>query len=142
MNQNMLNTEAPASVILIRFALALVFVGEGIQKFLFPAALGAGRFMKIGIPAPEIMGPFVGVIEIVCGFLILIGFYTRFASIPLIIDMIVAISTTKIPMFFREGIWATLHESRVDFCMLLGSLFFLIAGGGKFSFDYFMSKKR
>jgi putative oxidoreductase len=142
MNEKILRTDASTAVILIRFAMALVFIGEGIQKFLFPAALGVGRFIKIGIPAPEIMGPFVGVVEIVCGLLILSGFYTRLASIPLMIDMIVAISTTKIPMFFREGIWATLHESRVDFCMLLGSIFFLIIGAGKFSIDYMLLKKK
>lgn len=139
--KKILSTDAPASVILIRFILALVFVGEGVQKFLFPAALGVGRFIKIGIPAPEIMGPFVGTVEIVFGFLILLGLCTRLAAIPLIIDMIVAISTTKIPMLFKDGIWPMLHESRVDFSMLLGCIFVLIIGAGSFSLDFIISKK-
>jgi putative oxidoreductase len=134
--KKILSTNAPKSVIFIRSALALVFVGEGLQKFLFPAALGVGRFIKIGIPAPEIMAPFVGVVEIAGGILILFGLYTRLASISLIIDMIVAISTTKIAMLFKDGIWAMLHESRVDFTMLLGCIFLLIVGGGISSLDY------
>lgn len=141
MIKKVLSTDAPALVVLIRLILALVFVGEGVQKFLFPAALGVGRFIKIGIPAPEIMGPFVGIVEIVFGFLILLGLYTRLAAIPLIIDMIVAISTTKIPMLLKDGIWPMLHESRVDFSMLLGCIFLLIIGAGSFSLDFIISKK-
>src|SRR5437867_11104184 len=87
---------APAAVILIRFVVGAVFLSEGIQKFLFAAENGVGRFARIGIPAPEIMAPFVGVAEIACGALTLIGLITRLAAIPLIIDMLVAILSTKI----------------------------------------------
>ena len=73
-----------------------VFLSEGIQKFLFPEDLGAGRFEKIGIPFHEFFGSFVGTFEIVCGLLILVGLLTRLASIPLIIIMLVAIATWKI----------------------------------------------
>ncbi len=141
MNKKILFTDAPSAVVLVRFLVAMVFVGEGIQKFLFPAALGVGRFVKIGIPAPEIMGPFVGAVEILGGLMILFGFYTRLASIALIIDMIVAISTTKIPMLFKDGIWSMLHESRVDFSMFFGCIFLLIIGAGVSSIDYKLSKE-
>ena len=73
-------TGAPAAVILIRFLVGAVFFSEGIQKFLFPEALGAGRFLRIGLPSPEILGPFVGACEIVCGTLLLAGFLTRPAA--------------------------------------------------------------
>src|SRR5438552_3851661 len=116
-------TSAPRSVILVRLIVGAVFLSEGIQKFLFPAALGVGRFIKIGIPAPEIMAPFVGMVEIVCGTLLLLGLLTRLASIPLLIDISVAIATTKVPMFFKQGFWATAHESRVDIDMFLGLIF-------------------
>src|SRR6058998_1919445 len=98
-------TDAPAATVLVRVMTGAVFLSEGIQKFLFPADLAAGRFAKIGIPAPEIMAPFVGVIEIVCGALIIIGLLSRLATIPLIIDMLVAISTTKIPILLGHGYW-------------------------------------
>ena len=137
-----LSTNAPSSIILVRFLIALVFAGEGIQKFLFPQALGTGRFIKIGIPAPEIMAPFVGVVEIAGGLLILFGLFTRFAAIALTINISVAIITTKIPMLFKDGIWPMLHESRVDFSMFFGCIFLLIVGGGLSSIDYKLSKKK
>ncbi len=133
--RRILATDAPAAVLLIRLIVGGVFLSEGIQKFLFPEALGVGRFAKIGIPAPEVMAPFVGVCEIVCGVLFLLGLLTRFAAITMIIDMLVAISTTKVPMLLNEGIWKMAHEARTDWAMLLGSLFLLIVGAGSWSFD-------
>jgi uncharacterized membrane protein YphA (DoxX/SURF4 family) len=119
-----------------------VFLSEGVQKFLFPDALGVGRFVKIGIPAPEIMAPFVGVFEIGCGALLLAGLLTRLAAVPLIIDMVVAIATTKIPMLIKSGFWAMAHEARVDYAMILGCLFLLIVGAGPWSMDANLSKKK
>ena len=133
--QRILTTSAPASVLLIRLIVGAVFLSEGIQKFLFANDLGVGRFIKIGIPAPQVMAPFVGVVEIACGTLIILGLITRLAAIPLIIDMLVAISTTKIPILIRNGFWATAHEARVDYVMLLGSIFLLIVGAGAWSID-------
>src|SRR6266699_4457889 len=103
--QRILTTSAPKSTILIRLVVGAVFLSEGIQKFLFPNDLGVGRFIKIGIPAPQIMAPFVGVIEIVCGTLIIIGLLTRLAAALLIIDILVAISSTKIPILVGHGFW-------------------------------------
>lgn len=123
------------AVLLIRVLVGWVFLSEGIQKFLFPAQLGVGRFEKIGIPAPQIMAPFVGVVEIVCGTLLLIGLLTRLAAIPLLIDITVAIATTKIPMLAKSGVWAMLHEARVDFSMVLGLVFLLITGAGTLSLE-------
>jgi putative oxidoreductase len=128
-------SDAPPAVILIRLIVGGVFLSEGIQKFLYPADLGVGRFAKIGIPSPEIMAPFVGVVEIVCGFLVLIGFLTRIAAIPLIADMLVAIATTKIPILVKSGFWAFAHEARTDYSMLLGAIFLLILGAGAWSLD-------
>jgi len=131
----LLQTRAPAAILLIRLAVGFVFLSEGIQKFLFPDQLGAGRFVKIGIPAPEVMAPFVGCVEIACGSLLLFGLLTRLAAIPLIIDMLVAIGTTKVPILLKSGFWAMAHEARLDFTMLLGCLFLLIAGAGPWSVD-------
>jgi putative oxidoreductase len=126
---------AQASVILVRLLVGWVFFSEGVQKFLFPAALGVGRFAKIGIPAPHFFAPFVGVVEIVCGLLVIVGFLTRLAAIPLAIDISVAIATTKIPMLAKDGFWGTMHEARTDLCMLLGSLFLIAVGSGRLSLD-------
>lgn len=130
-----LEPNAPRATILIRLLVGGVFVAEGIQKFLFPAALGVGRFIKIGIPAPRFFAPFVGIVEIVCGAFLIAGLFTRLVTIPLIIDISVAIATTKIPMLSRAGFWSTVHEARTDYCMLLGLVFLLLVGSGPFSID-------
>jgi uncharacterized membrane protein YphA (DoxX/SURF4 family) len=82
-----------------------VFLSEGIQKFLDPAMHAARRFLKIGIPAPELMGPCVGGVEIVCGALLLVGLLARLAAVPLIINMLVAIISTKLPILLGHGFW-------------------------------------
>lgn len=134
-------TDAPVWTWLIRLSTGAVFLSEGIQKFLFPDTIGAGRFLKIGIPAPEIMGPFVGVVEIVCGSLLLLGLLTRLAAVPLIGVMLVAISTTKIPMLLKDGFWKMAHESRTDFAMLLGCAFLLLVGAGRWSIDAILERR-
>src|SRR5277367_3396589 len=100
------------ALLLIRILVGWVFVSEGVQKFLFPAQLGVGRFEKIGIPLPHVMAPFVGTVEIVCGTLLLIGLFTRLASVPLLGVIVVAIATTKIPMLAKAGVWSMLREAR------------------------------
>jgi putative oxidoreductase len=104
--------------------------------------LGVGRFTKIGIPAPQFFAPFVGVVEIVCGTMLILGLLTRLASLPLLIDISVAIVTTKIPMLSKAGFWATMHEARTDSCMLLGLSFLVIAGSGRFSVDQRLSHRK
>ena len=121
------------ALLLARLAAGCIFLSEGIQKFLFPAALGVGRFAKIGIPSPQVLAPFVGVVEIVYGTLLIVGLLTRLAAVPLIIDMIVAIATTKLPILLKSGFWATAHEARVDFAMLLICLMLAIVGAGPLS---------
>lgn len=127
--------------LLVRLMVGTVFLSEGIQKFLFADSLGTGRFIKIGIPAPEIMAPFVGIVEIGCGTLLLLGLVTRLAAIPLLINMIVAIATTKIPILFVKGFWAMAHEARTDWCMLLGATILVIVGGGQWSLDRRLARR-
>jgi putative oxidoreductase len=140
--------KAPASVVLIRLMVGGVFLTEGILKFLQPDALGAGRFVKIGIPYPQIMGPFVGGVETLCGAMVIIGLLTRLAAIPLLIDISVAILSTKIPILLGKDFWmftlpdlprygflSMMHEARTDFSMVLGLLFLLGVGAGKWSVD-------
>lgn len=152
--RKLVTTTASASVILIRLSVGAVFLVEGIQKFLFPTEVGAGRFARIGIPAADFMGPFVGVVEILCGSLLLLGLLTRLAAIPLIIDMVVAIISTKIPILLGYGFWGfslrqlpyygfwgMAHEARTDFAILMGSIFLLIVGGGMWSIDRWLVSK-
>jgi len=137
-------TEAPAATLLIRMIVGGIFLTEGVQKFLYPADLGAGRFAKIGIPMPETMGPFVGGVEVLCGALVILGLLTRLASILLLIDISVAIVSTKVPTLLGYGFWgfslaklprygflSMMHEARTDFAMWFALLFLIIVGAGK-----------
>jgi len=121
--------------IFIRLMVGLVFLSEGIQKFLFPTADGVGRFIKIGIVFPHFFAPVVGAAEIICSTLLIIGLLTRLAAVPLLIIILTAIYTTKIPILTNKGFWSAAHEGRADFCMLMGLIFLLLYGAGKYSAD-------
>ena len=133
---------AAKAILLIRILVGWVFLSEGIQKFLFPDSLGVGRFVKIGIPSPQVMAPFVGVVEIVCGSLLLLGLITRLATVPLLIDIAVALYSTKIVALAKNGFWGTLHEARTDVSMLLGLVFLLLVGAGAWSLDAWLAERR
>lgn len=133
---------AQRAPLLVRLIVGAVFLSEGVQKFLFPLDLGAGRFSKIGLPAPETLGPFVGAVEVVCGTLVLLGLFTRLAALPLILVMVVALASTKVPILLRDGFWAMAHESRTDWSMLLGSLFLAWVGPGEWSLDSWLRARR
>jgi putative oxidoreductase len=145
---SLVSRSAPTATILIRAMVAAVFLAEGIQKFLYSAEVGAGRFAKIGIPQPELLAPFVGSVEIVCGTLVLLGLFTRWAVLPLLGVMAVAVVSTKLPILLGQdigpfqlrqlpyyGFWGFAHETRTDFSMIMGSLFLLLVGPGPLSMD-------
>lgn len=135
-----IKTDHSKTTILIRLVVGVVFLSEGIQKFLYPVRRGLGRFEEIGLPFPELLADFVGSVEIICGILILLGFLTRLASVPLFIIMIVALSSTKVEILMDKGFWEMMHASRTDWAMLLGSIFLLIKGGGRWSLDKILYK--
>ncbi|MFO0415585.1 MAG: DoxX family protein [Bacteroidota bacterium] len=135
MLKQIIHTDHSETTLLIRLMVGAVFLSEGIQKFLFPEYLGAGRFEKIGIPLHDFFGSFVGMFEIICGVLIILGLLTRLASIPLIIIMFVAIATTKSAILAEKGFWEMLHGSRTDWAMFLGNIFLLVKGSGRWSLD-------
>lgn len=135
-------SKASAAVILIRLMVGLVFLSEGIQKFLYPDIRGAGRFEKIGLPEAEFLSYFVACFEIACGALIVLGLLTRLAVLPTITIMLVAIFSTKIPMLADQGFWSMAHAARTDFSMLLGSLYLFIVGAGPLSIDAILFWKK
>jgi uncharacterized membrane protein YphA (DoxX/SURF4 family) len=123
------------SAIFARLVVGLVFFSEGIQKFLFPESLGTGRFGTIGFTDPAFWAYFVGTFEIICGTLVLLGFLTRIAAVPLLLIMITAFITTKWPILINKGFWALAHEYRTDFAMTILLAYLFIFGGGKWSLD-------
>ena len=140
MKQKIIKTANDKYIILIRLLVGIVFLSEGIQKFLFPEIRGAGRFENIGLPAADFFGYFVGSFEVICGILVLIGAYTRIAVLPLISIMAIAIISTKIPVLIDTGFWEMAHAARTDLSMLLCCIFLLANGSGYFSIDMKIAK--
>jgi putative oxidoreductase len=131
-----------SAILAIRFMVGAVFFLEGVKKFLFVEQWGAGRFTRIGIPAPHVMGPFVGAVEIICGLLVLLGLRTSLSAIPLLAVICTAIATTKIPILIRSGFWPMEAEARTDYAMLMGLLFLVLAGSGCLSLDAHFSRDK
>lgn len=138
-----MTTKASAAIVMIRLYVGLIFAGEGLLKFLRPEALGTGRFTKVGIPDAAWFAYFDGVLEIVCGALILVGLSTRLAVIPMIADMVGALVLTKVPLLWgaaalypgERGLLDFFHEGRLEIAMLCGSVFLFVAGAGTLSLD-------
>ena len=134
MKSKLLHTQ-PVPTIIPRLIVGLIFLSEGLQKFIFPALVGSGRFIKIGFSNPAFWANFTGTFEIACGVLLLLGLFTRLAAVPLLTIMAVAFIRTKIPILLGQGYWAMAHEYRTDFAMTLLLVFLLYFGGGRFSLD-------
>jgi putative oxidoreductase len=139
--QRLLRPDGPGAVLFVRLAVGFVFLTEGIQKFLFPGDLGVGRFMHIGIPAPQIMAPFVGGLEIIGGLALIIGLGSRLFAVPLLIDMLVAITSTKLVTLGKNGFWKTSHEARTDLLMIAGLVLILVIGPGVRSLDRWLASR-
>jgi putative oxidoreductase len=146
-------TDGPRSILLLRLMAGGVFLWEGILKFVYTNQ-GVGRFTKLGLPYPHFTATFVGGLEIVGGLLFLTGFLTRLISVPFVLEMIVAILSTKISLFLgtsplpappappKVGFWAVLHEIRSDYAQILTSAFLLINGPGRWSLDALLQRNR
>jgi len=142
----------PRAIVLLRLMAGGVFFWEGFLKFVYPNQ-GVGRFTKLGFPLPETMAHFVAVTEIVGGLLLLAGLFTRITALYFVLEMIVAILSTKPGLYLgttplplppalpKTGLWAVLHEIRSDYAQLLTCLFLLLEGAGKRSLDYFLSMR-
>ena len=144
---------APRSILIMRLMVGGVFLSEGILKFVYPNQ-GVGRFAKLGIPMPELTATFIGSLEIVGGILFVAGLFTRVIAIPFIVEMVVAILTTKVGLYLgtsplplpptlpKIGFWAVMHESRSDYAQILTSIFLLVAGPGSWSLDALIRRRR
>lgn len=140
------------ATIAVRGAVGAVFVVSGLLKFAFENQ-GPGRFAKIGLPDPAQLAYFVGSVEVVAGTMLIVGLFTRLATIPLMIDMLVAITTTKVPLLFgpgpepvaaipKTGLWAFAYQARLDITMLTACAYLLVVGAGLWSLDALLARRR
>jgi putative oxidoreductase len=130
-----LTTESSGSIFFIRLMVGVIFLSEGIQKFVNPFDLGSGHFLRMGLPMPELSAYVTGIVEIACSVFVLAGLYTRLATIPLLIITIFSLVAIQLPLMIDKGLWGMLHAARVDWCMLLGNCYLLMKGGGCWSLD-------
>ena len=145
--------DGPRSLVLLRLMAGGVFFWEGILKFVY-VNQGVGRFTKLGMPFPVFTADFVGGLEIVGGLLLMAGFLTRLIAIPFVIEMIVAMLSTKIALYLgtsplplpaappKIGVWAVLHEIRSEYAQMVVVLYLLINGPGKWAFDAVLARLR
>ena len=142
-----------SSILIIRLMAGLVFFWEGILKFVY-VNQGVGRFTKLGFPFPEITAHTIAICEITGGLLIIFGLFTRITTFYFIIQMIVAVLSTKIDLYYgtsplplpaappKVGIWAVLHEIRSDYAQILTCLFLLLEGAGRNSIDFVIATSK
>jgi len=146
-------TEGPKATLAIRLMAGGVFFWEGLLKFVY-VNQGVGRFTKLGMPFPGVLAPAVAVLEIIGGLLVVSGLGTRLISVPFIVEMIVAMLSTKISLYLGNyplplppappisGGWAVLHEIRSDYAQIMSCIFLLAAGPGPWSLDALLEKLR
>jgi len=142
-----------SAILILRLMAGGVFLWEGILKFVY-VNQGVGRFTKLGFPFPETTAHFVATAEIIGGLLLLFGLFTRIVACYFIIQMIVAVLTTKVALYLgssplplppappKVGIWAVLHEIRSDYAQILICLFLLIEGAGRRSLDFIITTSK
>src|SRR5580693_8521315 len=146
-------TDGPKSTLLLRLMAGGVFFWEGLLKFVY-ANQGVGRFTKLGMPLPELLANATALLEIGGGLLLMAGLFTRFISVPFILEMIVAMLVTKVSLYLgtsplpmppappKLGFWAVLHEIRSDYAQIMACLFLLIEGAGRRSLDFIISTSK
>ena len=131
-----MKVEVHRSIIFIRLAVGMIFLTQGVLKYIDPK-MGVLRFTRIGFPHPAFTAHLVGAFEVVCGAMVLGGLFTRIASIPLLIVILTAIATTKIPELFNpaQGFWFMVSDARTDFAMTMCLFFLVLSGSGAWSAD-------
>jgi uncharacterized membrane protein YphA (DoxX/SURF4 family) len=145
--------DGPRATTALRLMVGGVFFWEGILKFVY-ANQGIGRFTKLGMPFPALTAGFIGSLEIAGGILLMLGLLTRFIAIPFLVEMVVAVLTTKVALYLgtsplplpaappQIGIWAVLHEVRSEYAQFMTCLFLLFCGPGQWSLDAQLVRKR
>ena len=145
--------DGPDATLLLRIMAGTVFSWEGVLKFVLKNQ-GVGRFTKLGFPFPGPTATFVAIVEIVGGSLMVAGWQTRVVSIVFVIEMLVAMLSTKITMFLgisplplpsvppQTGLWAVLHEIRSEYAQMFIALFLMLQGPGRLSLDKWQRDRR
>lgn len=124
-----------AGPLAVRIVVGWVFLWSGWGKLhILPRMIE--NFRGWGIPAPEILTPLASGIEFVGGVLLLVGLLTRFAAVPLMIVMVVAIVSAKLGEI--DSLVTLLGFEEVSYFVMFA--WRAIAGPGPVSLDHFILK--
>lgn len=127
--------------LLLRIGAGLTFLFTGIAKLGAPPV---AFFTQLGIPAPEIMAPFIAILETVGGLMLLLGFGTRLAAALLVCNMLVAIFAAKMggaQGFMALGLPNGWNAVRIEVMLLLSCLALLFSGPGSPSIERNVMKR-
>jgi putative oxidoreductase len=126
-------------LLVLRLAFGAIFIAHGAQKvFVFGFVGVGGSFAEMGVPMAEIVGPIVGLLELIGGALLVLGLGTRIVGILLAVDMIVASILVHLP----SGIFASEGGYELTLALAAASLALALTGAGKFSIDAFLARRR
>ena len=123
-------------LLLIRLALAYGFYGPAMMKWNDIHAIG-DWFKSLGYPFPYLNAYMAGITEVTGFVLLFLGLGTRLISIPLMVVMLVAITTVHLANGFESG--GNGFEIPLYYLIMLFTLF--VYGPGKFSIDHFIQSK-
>jgi putative oxidoreductase len=125
-------------IAVLRIAVGIVFLAHGGQK-LFMVGFGgvAGFLGRLGIPAPMLAAVIVTLVEFLGGLALLLGLFTRWAAIPLALNMAVAILTVHLPggFFLPDG-----YEYALT--LLAANVALALLGSGEASVERLLEKRK
>jgi putative oxidoreductase len=122
--------------LLLRFALGLIFLFDGLQKVLPGTAATVAYFAHLVIPAPEILGPFISYLELLGSILLIAGLMTRFVSALFVCEMVVAVVVARLPIAADAGSVADgVVAVRLEALIAVAAACLVLLGGGRWSLD-------
>jgi len=137
--------------LLLRLIIGYGFIAHGWVK-LYRGTAGFEKLLtQTGVPFPHLTSWLVPFIELLGGFAILIGAYISFIAVPLICTMVVAIITVQLKFGFSSvnTIGLTLNGPKfgppgyeINLLYIMGLISLMLSGGGAFSMDEWLLKKR
>ena len=122
--------------LVVRLCLGGIFLMAGYEKF-FTLDQVAGHFAAMGIPLADLQAPFVAGAEFVCGILLILGLWSRYASLLLVVIMAVALSVAH-GAELTDVFAAVSHKVSLIILLLL---VLATKGAGSWSVDAFSEKK-
>lgn len=128
-------------ILLLRIALGLYFLCEGVLVFLLPDAVGSGRMSAIGLPSPEVLAVVAGSMALLGGLFLLLNFYAGESALLLLLQTLASLVATRLPVLTGQPIgpfkpvgnshgWASfLHAGQTDLLLVVALIAVIIDAG-------------